>query len=90
MRPNSPHYSSSKACISGQFTVAKFSVLLIRSFRNLGLLGQRNALLLWPIVCLEIVYLGIFFSLLITAELKQRLLESEDNDYKTPFAFSVR
>lgn len=86
--PNSPNYISSKAWVSGQFTVAKFLVSLIKSFKKLGLLGQRNSLLLWPIVCLEIVYLGIFFPLLIKAELKHRLFESGDNDYKNPFAFS--
>lgn len=88
MGPNSPNYISSKAWVSGQFTVAKFLVSLIKSFKKLGLLGQRNSLLLWPIVCLEIVYLGIFFPLLIKAELKHRLFESGDNDYKNPFAFS--
>lgn len=89
MGPNSPHYISSKAWISGQFTLAKFSVFLIKSFKKLGLLGQRNALLLWPIVCMEIVYLGIFSPLLIKAELKHRLFESGGNDYKTPITFSL-
>lgn len=59
---------------SGQFTVAKFLVFLIKSFKKLGLLGQRNSLLLWPIVCLEIVYLGMFFPLLIKAELKKQVI----------------
>jgi len=64
-------------------------VFLIKSFKKSGLLGQRNSLLLWPIVWVEIVYLGIFSPLLIKAELKHRLFESGGNDYKTPFAFSL-
>lgn len=88
--PNSPNYSSSKAWLSGQFTVAKFSVFLIKSFKKLGLSGQRNSLLLWPIVCLEIVCLGILFPLLIKVEFKKSLFQSGDNGYKRPFAFSLR
>lgn len=69
--------------------MAKFLVFLIKSFRKLGLLGQRESLLLWPVLCLEIVYLGIFFPFLIKAKLKHRLFGSGDNDHKTPFAFCV-